>query len=121
MSRKTFKYRLYPHRQQRERLQTTLDVCRELYNAALQERRDGYQIAKAKLNYFSQANQLGEIKAIRPDVASLHLQVLQDVLRRYESLGEQGRRRYDALIGEGRKRAILIPAAILATPRRAKF
>jgi putative transposase len=84
MSRKTFKYRLYPHRQQRERLQTTLDVCRELYNAALQERRDGYRIAKAKLNYFSQANQLGEIKAIRPDVASLHSQVLQDVLRRVD-------------------------------------
>ena len=35
MSRKTFKYRLYPTRQQRERLQKTLDVCRELYNAAL--------------------------------------------------------------------------------------
>ena len=84
MSRKTFKYRLYPHRQQRERLQTTLDVCRELYNAALQERRDGYRIAKAKLNYFSQANQLGEIKAIRPDVASLHSQVLQDILRRVD-------------------------------------
>lgn len=84
MSRKTFKYRLYPNHQQRERLQATLDVCRELYNAALQERRDGYRIARAKLNYYSQANQLGEIKAIRPDVASLHSQVLQDVLRRVD-------------------------------------
>ena len=84
MSRKTFKYRLYPHRQQRQRLQATLDGCRELYNAALQERRDGYQTERAKLNYYSQANQLSEIKAIRPDVASIHSQVLQDVLRRVD-------------------------------------
>jgi putative transposase len=83
-SRKTFKYRLYPHRQQRERLQTTLDVCRELYNAALQERRDGYRVANAKLNYYTQANQLSEIKERRPDVASLHSQVLQDVLKRVD-------------------------------------
>jgi putative transposase len=84
MSRKTFQYRLHPHRQQRERLQTTLDLCRELYNAALQERRDGYRTSQAKLNYYTQANQLSEIKQVRPDVASLHSQVLQDVLRRVD-------------------------------------
>lgn len=84
MSRRTFKYRLYPNRSQRERLQKTLDVCRELYNAALQERRDGYRIAKAKLNYYSQANQLSEIKEVRPDISDVHSQVLQDVLRRVD-------------------------------------
>jgi putative transposase len=42
-------------------------------------------MAKAKLNYYSQASQLGDIKAIRPDVASLHSQVLQDVLRRVDT------------------------------------
>lgn len=84
MSRKTFKYRLYPNRQQRERLQTTLDVCRELYNAGLQERRDGYQVAKAKLNYYTQANQLSDIKEVRPDVADVHSQVLQDTLQRVD-------------------------------------
>ena len=85
MSRKTFKYRLYPNRQQRERLQATLDVCRELYNAALQERRDGYRTSRAKLNYYTQANQLSEIKEIRPDIASVHSQVLQDTLRRLDN------------------------------------
>ena len=38
MARKTFKFRLYPNRPQREKLTATLDVCRELYNAGLQER-----------------------------------------------------------------------------------
>jgi helix-turn-helix protein len=32
---RTFKYRLYPNRQQRETLAAQLDLCRELYNAAL--------------------------------------------------------------------------------------
>jgi transposase len=38
MTRKTFKFRLYSNRQQRDRLTATLEVCRELYHAALQER-----------------------------------------------------------------------------------
>ncbi|MBK6796428.1 MAG: transposase [Acidobacteria bacterium] len=60
----------------------SLDTCRELYNASLQERRDAYQINHVSLNYNSQSAQLPGIKAIRPDVAAVHSQVLQDVLRR---------------------------------------
>jgi transposase len=30
MARKTFKFRLYRNRQQRDKLHATLDVCREL-------------------------------------------------------------------------------------------
>jgi len=37
MARKTLEFRLYPNRQQRERLTATLAVCRELYNAGLQQ------------------------------------------------------------------------------------
>ncbi|MBK9706588.1 MAG: hypothetical protein IPO77_06205 [Acidobacteria bacterium] len=36
----------------------TLDTCRELYNASLQERRDAYQINHVSLNYNSQSAQL---------------------------------------------------------------
>jgi hypothetical protein len=32
-------------------------------------------MAKAKLNYYSQASQLGDIKAIRPGVASVQYQL----------------------------------------------
>ena len=84
MSRRTFKYRLYPNRQQREKLQATLDVCRELYNAGLQERRDAWSFHRKGLGYLAQANQLGEIKTIRADVAAVHSQILQDVLRRLD-------------------------------------
>jgi len=42
MSKIAYKFRLYPTRKQRERLQETLDACRTLYNAAITERRDAY-------------------------------------------------------------------------------
>ena len=62
MSRLTFKYRLYPNRQQREKLAATLNLCRELYNAGLQERREA-------------------LSSHRKSVPS---QVLQDTLRRLD-------------------------------------
>ncbi|TMC21042.1 MAG: hypothetical protein E6J34_10695 [Chloroflexi bacterium] len=40
--RKAFKYRIYPNKEQERKLFWTLTRCRELYNAALSERRDAY-------------------------------------------------------------------------------
>ena len=96
---KSYKYRLSPTREQRERLQWMLDRARELYNAALQERRDAYAIVKQHPNYYDdvwrrhatkkstrtyydQANQLPEIKDIREEYRDIHSQALQDVLRK---------------------------------------
>lgn len=84
MARLTFKYRLYPNRQQRDALQATLDVCRELYNAGLQERRDAWSSHRKGVGYVAQAKQLAEIKELRPDVAAVHSQVLQDTRRRLD-------------------------------------
>lgn len=82
MSKQVYKFRLYPTRKQQERLQWTLDHARELYNAALQERRDAYRMAGKSINYYDQANQLPEIKQVREEYNDIHSQVLQDVLRR---------------------------------------
>lgn len=81
---KAYKYRMYPTKQQTERLHTVLDRCRELYNAALQERRDAYRMAGVSLGYTQQAAQLPEIKEIRPEYREIYSQVLQDVLRRVD-------------------------------------
>ena len=113
MLRKSYKYRLSPTRKQQQVLQETLDRCRELYNAALQERRDAYRMCHISLNYYDQAAQLSEIKEVREEYKDIHSQVLQDVLRRVErgmksfyrrvKAGEkpgyprfQGRDRYDS-------------------------
>jgi len=84
MARRTFKYRLYPDRPQREKLQATLEVCRELYNAALQERREAWSSHRRGIHYVEQANQLPDIKAVREDVRAVHSQVLQDALNRID-------------------------------------
>jgi putative transposase len=84
MSRRTFKYRLYPNRRQREKLQATLEVCRELNNAALQERREAWSSHRKGIDYVEQAKQLPDIKAVREDVGAVHSQVLQDALRRID-------------------------------------
>jgi len=79
---RAYKYRLYPSKKQAEKLQWTLDRCRELYNAALQERRDAWHMCKVSINYNQQAAQLPEIKTVRPEYRAIHSQVLQDILRR---------------------------------------
>lgn len=60
----------------------TLDVCRELYNAALSERKEAWRLERKSINYHIQRAQLPDIKLIRDDVEAVYSQVLQDVLRR---------------------------------------
>lgn len=84
MSKQAYKFRLYPTRTQQERLQWTLERARELYNAALQERRDAYRMAGKSITYYDQANQLPEIKQDREEYQDIHSQVLQDVLRKVD-------------------------------------
>jgi putative transposase len=112
--RKTSKYRLYPTKETEKKLFWTLTRCRELYNAALSERRDAYRYAGKRITYYDQQNDLPEIKAeIREEYQEIAAHVLQDVLRRLEKAykaffrrcknGEkaghprfQGRNRYDS-------------------------
>nr|HET6902770.1 transposase [Ktedonobacteraceae bacterium] len=81
---KSYKFRLSPTRQQAVTLQWTLERCRELYNAALQERRDAYRMCQKTITYYDQATQLPEIKQMREEYKSIHSQVLQDTLRRVD-------------------------------------
>ena len=65
-------------------MQATLAVCRELNNAALQERREAWSSHRKGIYYVEQAKQLPDIKAVREDVRAVHSQVLQDALRRMD-------------------------------------
>jgi len=81
--RRTFKYRLYPNREQAKALEHQLAEARSLYNAALQERRDAWRMQKISRNYYDQANQLKEIR----DAGNLELanySACQDLLRRVD-------------------------------------
>ena len=79
---RTLKYRLYPNRKQRETLATQLDLCRELYNAALQERIASYKTTRKGVTWLEQQSQLPAIKEVRPEFKSVHAHTLQAVLIR---------------------------------------
>lgn len=83
-TRKAYKFRIFPTKAQTTKIEFTLRLCRELYNAALQERRDAYRMNGKSLNYYDQADQLSSIKEERTDLSAVHSQVLQDVLRRVD-------------------------------------
>ena len=83
-TRKTFKYKLRPTPGQSAQFVATVRVCRELYNAALQERRDAWRMGHVSVNYYQQKAELPEIRAYREDCAAINAQVLQDVTLRIE-------------------------------------
>jgi putative transposase len=82
---KSFKFRISkPSKVVQERLETTLYLCRDLYNCALQERKQAFQLNRLSLNYYDQANQLKEIKQTNPEYKDVHSQISQDVLKRVD-------------------------------------
>ena len=100
MSIKAYKYRIYPNKTTERKLRWILDRCREVYNAALQERCDAYELAVRRhpgyydeetrkqltrehaVGYFEQKRELAEIKEERPEYKDLASHVLQDVILR---------------------------------------
>ena len=82
MGYKAFKYYLRPTSIQSRHLDHIRLICCELYNAALQEKRDAYHKQGIKLSRTRQNAELVGVKSERPDVAEVYAQVLQDVIRR---------------------------------------
>lgn len=82
--RKAFKYRLYPTTPQVAELEQTLRLCRELYNAALEERNAAYKRCGVTLTGYDQKCSLLEVKDARPEFKRIHSQVLQDVVLRLD-------------------------------------
>lgn len=81
--RKSFRYRLYPTTTQVASLSEQLQEACDLYNAALQERRDGWKAGRKTINYYDQANQLKEIRA-EGLTRLANFSCCQDVLRRLD-------------------------------------
>ncbi|MHB1890970.1 MAG: RNA-guided endonuclease InsQ/TnpB family protein [Acidimicrobiales bacterium] len=95
--RRAYKFRLRPTKGQHQRLQACLDDHRELYNAALQERRDAYERTvrrsagyfgadrpKMPVRYGTQSGQLKEIRVQRPEMARWSFSSEQATLRRLD-------------------------------------
>jgi putative transposase len=82
--RKTVKFKLKPAPEQERALELVLRRCRDLYNAALEERRDAWQQCGVSVTAPGQSAELPAVKAVRPEYRDIHSQVLQDVLTRLD-------------------------------------
>ncbi len=80
----TFKYRIYPKKQQAKILSQQIDACRWLYNHLLAERRDAWKERQASLSYYDQATEILPLKEHRPSLKIVHSQVLQNVAVRLD-------------------------------------
>jgi len=83
-ARRSYQYRLCPNVGQEKALDWTLERCRELYNACLQERRDAYRMCGVSVSYRRQQDQLPDVKDVRSEYKHIGSQVLQDVTRRVD-------------------------------------
>ncbi len=82
--RKTYKYKLIPTPTQERELGRVLDLCRWLYNTALEQRITAYQRRHLSLSRYQQEAELKDIRAAFPEYAAIHSHVLQDALARLD-------------------------------------
>ena len=80
---RTYRFRIYPSDAQTDMLDTAMELCRQLYNAMLEQRIYAYRSGR-RVNYDSQQDELPELKNVFPEYRSIHSQVLQDVARRLD-------------------------------------
>jgi len=80
--RRAYVFRLRPTARQHTALAACVESHRELYNAALQERRDGWAHSKTRICYGDQSAQLTAVREARPDVAVWSFSSQQATLRR---------------------------------------
>ena len=92
----SYKFRLYPNTEQRQTLDRILETHRQVYNAALQERRDAWKRCGVSIRYTDQANQLKAIRSFDADIAWCNYSSLQQTLRRLNKAFEAFFRRIRA-------------------------
>ena len=79
---RTYEYRCLPTGRQSRALDELLELTRQLYNAALQERRDAYQKTGKSISYFDQCKALTQIRKDDPTWAAISLQIGRGALQR---------------------------------------
>ena len=81
---KAYQFRIYPTYKQRQTFQAQLDACQTLYNQALHMRKQQYERDRKAASYNAQAAMLTQLRKQSPFWSSLHIDILQDTLRRLD-------------------------------------
>ena len=82
---RTYKYRLYPHARQVKKLTYLLDLSRNVYNAALEQRRNVYEETGVGVTYTQQSRHFGELRRNDQDgLGLLNFSCMQHTLRKLD-------------------------------------
>lgn len=81
---RTFKYRLYPTKEQMKLMEQTIETCRRLYNYFLEDRIYTFQEIKIGVSKIEQINQIPGLKKNNQYLKAVHSQVLQEVAARLD-------------------------------------
>lgn len=79
--RLVYKFRIYPTKTQAERLENSLNLVREFYNAALQERRDAWALNRTQISFAMQSRQVPEVRLLNSDYQQVQARTLDQTLR----------------------------------------
>lgn len=82
--RKTYQYRIYPTKRQARLLESQLEDCRWLYNKLLEQRKTRWEEHQQGISLYDQQATFGILKDLRPTLANVHSQVLQNVAVRID-------------------------------------
>ncbi len=82
--RNTHQEKLRPTPAQERALDEVLWRCRDLYNAALEQRITAWQRRRVSLSRYEQEAELKDLRAAFPEYEAIHSHVLQDVLARLD-------------------------------------
>ncbi len=81
---KAYKFRLFPTKTQRSKMERTLDLCRWVYNQTLAYRKDAWEKEGRSTSKYETNNLLPGWKVEKPELIEVHSQVLQNVQERVE-------------------------------------
>jgi len=81
---KTFKYRIYPTKAQRSKMEQTLELCRWTYNETLAYRKSTFEQEGKYISKYETHNLLPEWKKNKPELKEVFSQTLQNVQERVD-------------------------------------
>ncbi|MDQ7840566.1 MAG: transposase [bacterium] len=73
----TYRYRLYPTKSQKRKLEATIETCRRWYNACLEERKSAWNERQESVGKNAQLRNVKDYRRDNPFAAQLHSHILQ--------------------------------------------
>lgn len=81
---KVYHYRLYPTKAQKKKLRETLELCRWTYNETLALRKNAWENEQKNINFYDSKKMIPIWKEEKPELKTVHSQVLQEIIKRVD-------------------------------------